>query len=60
MEDIYGQTLRDIAGSCSWFEHEEESTDQEKVGCNYCTNWDQGICPFYLRRNDRSHIMLAE
>ncbi len=59
MEDLYGQTLMDIAGSCSWFEAEADNI-LEKIGCNYCTNWDQGICPFYLRRTDRFHILLAE
>jgi hypothetical protein len=58
MEDIYGQTLRDIAGNCSWFEH--AVTEEEKIGCTYCTNWDQGICPFYLRRRDHWQILLAE
>jgi hypothetical protein len=58
MEDIFGQTLRDIAGSCSWFEVAEEAAI-EKVGCNYCSNWDDGTCPFYLRRQEKSHIMLA-
>lgn len=59
MEDLYGQTLMDIAGSCSWFEAEADNVPK-KIGCNYCINWDQGICPFYLRRNDRYYILLAE
>jgi hypothetical protein len=58
MEDLYGQTLRDIAGSCSWFE--PELTAASRIGCNYCSNWDDGICPFYLRCHEKTYIMLAQ
>ena len=31
MEDIFGQTLRDIAGSCSWFEVAEEAAIEKRL-----------------------------